>query len=68
MEAPAETRTQAHAAADRALALDSMSGEAHIAAGYVTFYFDWDFATAEREFRRGLELSPRNSTGISCME
>ncbi|HEV8123534.1 MAG TPA: protein kinase [Gemmatimonadales bacterium] len=63
MEAPAETRTQAHAAADRALALDSMSGEAHIAAGYVTFYFDWDFATAEREFRRGLELSPRNSTG-----
>lgn len=63
MAAPAETGTQAHAAANRALELDSLSGEAHIAAGYVTFYFDWDFATAEREFRRGLELSPRNATG-----
>ncbi|MEP7325340.1 MAG: protein kinase [Gemmatimonadota bacterium] len=47
-------------AARRALDRDSMLGEAHIAIGYALFAADRDFANADPEFRRGLELSPNS--------
>src|SRR5205823_14459138 len=44
----------------KALRLDSGLGEAHIDLAICAEYeFDW--ATAEREFQRGLELSSRNA-------
>jgi TolB-like protein/Tfp pilus assembly protein PilF/predicted Ser/Thr protein kinase len=52
-----EAYAKADAAADRALALDSMLAEAHIAAGFVR-WVNPDFATTERELRRGIELNP----------
>jgi serine/threonine-protein kinase len=45
-------------AALRALALDPALGEAHAALGVVRGEYDWDWAAAERDFKRALELSP----------
>ncbi len=42
----------------RALELDPELAEAHTALGLVRFYFEWDWAGAEAELRRALELNP----------
>jgi TolB-like protein len=63
MDPPEEAFPRAQAAAARALALDSLLGEAHVAVGYVEVFFGWDFPAAERELRRGLELNPRYARG-----
>lgn len=42
----------------RALKLDSTLGEAHGSLGWIHFVYDWDWAKAEAEFKRGVELSP----------
>lgn len=54
---PRDLRPRAAAAAVRALQLDPYSAEAHAALGYVRHY-DWQWADAEREFRRAIELNP----------
>jgi TolB-like protein len=49
-------------AAQKALALDDRSAEAHAAvASYAAL--DWDWSTAEREFRRAIELNPEWAHG-----
>src|SRR5262249_30119678 len=58
---PAEAFPKARAAAEKALALDSSLSEAHTSLAMCTFFFDWDWAGAEREFRRSIELSPDNA-------
>jgi non-specific serine/threonine protein kinase len=54
--APPEVLPLAQAAAKRALELDDSLSEAHISMG-ISLFIDWDFAAAEREIRRGLELN-----------
>jgi TolB-like protein/Tfp pilus assembly protein PilF len=49
---------KARAAVTRALELDPDLAEAHTALGLVRFYFEWDWAGAEAELRRALELNP----------
>jgi len=61
--APKEAYPKAKAAAIRAIELDSTLGEAHISLAYCLDAFDWDFASAGREFTRGIELSPGYATG-----
>lgn len=51
---PEEAFTKAKAAARRALDFDSTLGEPHAALGFSMMYFDWDWAGAEREFRRAV--------------
>src|SRR6202011_3256919 len=53
---------RAKAAAIKALELDSTLGEAHISLAFCLEGFDWDVEAAEREFLRGLELSPGYAT------
>jgi TolB-like protein/DNA-binding winged helix-turn-helix (wHTH) protein/Tfp pilus assembly protein PilF len=48
-------------AARKALALDGSSGEAHAAFAVTTWYRDWDWITAGREFERAIELDPNNA-------
>jgi TolB-like protein/tetratricopeptide (TPR) repeat protein len=48
-------------AALKALSLDPMLSDAHSALGFVLQDFDFDFAGAESEFRRAIELNPNNS-------
>lgn len=50
------------AAASKALVLDNTLGEAHIDLAICAEY-DFDWATAETEFKKGLELSPQNAVG-----
>jgi DNA-binding winged helix-turn-helix (wHTH) protein/tetratricopeptide (TPR) repeat protein len=52
---------QAKAAADRALALDEGLVEAHVALGWIGFSFDRDWAGAERELKRAIELDPAST-------
>ena len=54
----AEPASKARAAVNRALELDPDLAEAHTALGLVHFYFEWGWAAAEAEFRRGVELNP----------
>ena len=56
---PAESFQKAKVAAERALAIDETLAEAHISLGMVRFLFDWDWAGAEREYQRAIELSAR---------
>ena len=48
----------ARASARQAIALNESLAEAHAALGYVKFRIDWDWAAAETEFKRALELKP----------
>jgi len=42
----------------KALEIDPNLAEAHASLGQVAEYFDYDFATAEKEFRHAIELNP----------
>jgi serine/threonine-protein kinase len=44
--------------ARRAIALDDGLAEAHTSLAWVTFIHDWDWAAAERGFRRAIEANP----------
>ena len=55
---PHEAMPQAKRAALQALELDSALAEAHASLGLVKSRYDWDWAGAESEFKRALELKP----------
>src|SRR5438093_6171459 len=59
---PKEWMPRAKAAAMKALALDDNLPEAHTSLAQIIAYYDWDFAGAEREFRRAIELNPNYAT------
>lgn len=55
---PREVLPLARAAVERALALDPGLATAHMVLGNIRFWFEWDWAGAERSFRRAIELNP----------
>ncbi|HLE63222.1 MAG TPA: winged helix-turn-helix domain-containing protein [Pyrinomonadaceae bacterium] len=57
-----ESNRRGKAAAIKALELDESLGEAHASLGLVTMLYDWDFAKAEKEFKRAIELNPNYAT------
>ena len=57
-----EALPAAKAAAIKALELDDTLGEAHTSLGFALSGFDWDWASAEKEFRRAIELNPGYAT------
>jgi len=56
-----EAYPRALAAAKKAVELDPRSSEAHASIAFASFYGMWDAATADREFRRAIELNPNNA-------
>ena len=60
--APKEAFPRAKAAATKALELDSTLGEAHTSLAFSLDLFDWDWGSAEKEFRRAIELNPGYAT------
>ncbi|HEX8088653.1 MAG TPA: protein kinase [Blastocatellia bacterium] len=56
--APKDAFPRAKAAAMKALELDDRLAEAHASLAFVKFGYDWDWAEAERAFKRALELNP----------
>jgi serine/threonine-protein kinase len=59
---PQGTVTKARDAALKAISLDDNLAEAHAGLAFVIEQSDYDFAAAEREFRRAIELNPNYAT------
>jgi len=59
---PKEALPKAKTAAIKALELNNTLGEAHNSLAFCLDAFDWDFASAEKEFRRAIELNPSYAT------
>ncbi len=57
-----EAFPRAKATALRALELDETLGEPHASLGAVKVDYDWDWAGAEKEYKRAIELSPGYAT------
>lgn len=62
---PRDVFPKARAAAAQALEKDGTLSVAHQAAGLVKLLNDWDWEGAEREFKRAIELNPRDPAGHS---
>jgi len=58
---PSETLPKAKAAAMKALELDKTLGEAHAELAYAEWFYDWDWSTAQREFKAAIELNPSSA-------
>jgi tetratricopeptide (TPR) repeat protein len=58
----ADANSKARAAARRAIELDGTLAEAHASMGLLAMNFDWDWATAEKEYQRAIELNPNYAT------
>ena len=59
---PKEAFPKAKAAATKALQLDDTLGEAHTSLAFSLDLFDWDWESAEREYRRAIALNPNYGT------
>ncbi len=46
------------AAVQRALEIDDALAEAHTSLGWIKMAYDWDWSSAETEFKRAMELNP----------
>ena len=57
-EPPRQLMPKAKEAALKSLALDDHLAEGHASLGQIAAYYDYDFVTAEREYRRAIELNP----------
>jgi tetratricopeptide (TPR) repeat protein len=55
---PVECYPKAKAAATKALEIEDSLAEAHTSLGFAYLLYDWDFAQAEREFKRAIKLNP----------
>jgi len=57
---PNEAGPKTREAAQKALAIDESDGGAHLSMAIVTHWYDWNWAAAESEFKRAIELNPNN--------
>jgi TolB-like protein/Flp pilus assembly protein TadD len=69
---PADVWAKAASCAATAVMLDAHSAEAHTSLAHVKATQNWDWADAEREFKRAIGLNPRYPTGhhwfaMSCL-
>ena len=63
---PAEAVPQARAAALRALEIDDTLAEARVSLANIKARFEWDWAGADGEFQRALELNPNYAYAYHC--
>jgi len=55
---PSDAMPKAKSAAMKALEIDGSLAEAHTSLAFVNLYYDWNWAEAEKAFRRAIELNP----------
>jgi TolB-like protein/Tfp pilus assembly protein PilF len=58
---PNEVLPKAKAAAEKAIELDRTLAEAHAVLAFNIFWYEWAWGTAEKHFRRALELNPSSA-------
>jgi DNA-binding winged helix-turn-helix (wHTH) protein/TolB-like protein/Tfp pilus assembly protein PilF len=56
-----EALPKAKLAALRAIELDETLAEAYATLGLITFWYDWDWQAAEKQYRRAVELDPNSA-------
>ena len=61
MPPPRETFSKGKTAALKALELDDTLAEAHAVLAYIKEAYDWDWAGAEDQYRRAIELNPNHA-------
>src|ERR1700682_1408091 len=61
--APQEAYRHANEMIRKAVELNPNLGDAHSTLGWLSWRYEWDWATAEKEFKRALELNPNYVTG-----
>ncbi len=59
---PADGMTKAREFALKALSIDGSLAEPHTTLGVILLSYDYDFAGAEREYKRAIELNPNYAT------
>jgi TolB-like protein/DNA-binding winged helix-turn-helix (wHTH) protein/Tfp pilus assembly protein PilF len=62
---PRENMPRAKEAALKAVALDNSLAAGHMALAYIDLNYDWNFAEAESESKRALELDPNFATACN---
>jgi TolB-like protein/DNA-binding winged helix-turn-helix (wHTH) protein/Tfp pilus assembly protein PilF len=62
IEPPSRSFPRARIAAQRALELDPDLAEAHATLAVVLYQYEWNWSSAEQEFRRALDLNPNYAT------
>jgi serine/threonine protein kinase/tetratricopeptide (TPR) repeat protein len=58
---PSEAGPKTRDAAEKALAIDESDADAHVSLAIGMQWYEWNWAAAEREFKRAIELNPNNS-------
>ena len=61
-----EGMPKAKAAVLRALEIDDTLAEAHVSLANIMTHYEWDWSSAEQEYRRALELNPNYVYGYHC--
>ena len=61
---PEEGCGKAKKLAEKALVIDQSLSEAHSSLGFSLLFYDFDFASAEQEFRLAMDLNPKNATAV----
>ncbi len=59
---PGYAMPMARKSAEKALAIDGELAEAHVSLAHVKFFYDWDWAGAEKEYRRAIDLNANYAT------
>jgi tetratricopeptide (TPR) repeat protein len=60
---PKEAFPKAKASALKAIEIDDMIAEAYTSLGWINCMYDWDWAVAEKAFKRAFEIDPNYATG-----
>ena len=63
---PDQAYRLAKEASEKSLQLDDSNGEAHYALALISFNFEWDFKTAERELDDAIALAPSYAWAHEC--
>jgi len=59
---PKEAYPKAKAACAKALEIDDALAEAYASLGWINMFYDWDWAEAEKAYKRAIELNPNYGT------
>ena len=57
-QSPAEVFPKARKAAEKSVELDDTLAAAHASLAYIRAYYEWDWAAAEKEFKKAIDLMP----------
>jgi TolB-like protein/DNA-binding winged helix-turn-helix (wHTH) protein/Tfp pilus assembly protein PilF len=63
---PKEVMPKADEYARKALALDDTLGEAHFSRGAFAYFYEWNWAVAQQELQRSLDLNAKSLEGNAC--